>query len=346
MAPPVKTYPRYLCRGRLYALSKFEITCVSCERKYHSTSHAYNLVIMHQCVQPHGGNNGKELFGLDAVAPKEMVAGRSEKLLQYIARYYVGLKFATSNMMQMNLLSNKLPLRRALWWLVREHRRKLTNRTKQVTDHLDTLGRMERWRSVLLPLKKQRLATEVQMMKQGVQCMSRRMMMVPLHVHRLKLTSRMKQVLAKCCLSELWCQDVWVQPGLLLGSKPVSGIHLTGRFLEKLMAIKLNNNVELTAFDSNKPKTSQACWFITQRCNSSDKMWVGKVLGLYHYRSPLNRDKFDVMLEVEWHAPLLGNNSDAEVAVDQFMNVPLVDARAASVSNTGPRYYLAEDVAP
>ncbi|EFJ41907.1 hypothetical protein VOLCADRAFT_107526 [Volvox carteri f. nagariensis] len=32
----------------------------------------------------------------------------------------------------------------------------------QVTDHLDTLGRMERWRSVLLPLNKQRLATEVQ----------------------------------------------------------------------------------------------------------------------------------------------------------------------------------------
>ncbi|EFJ45673.1 hypothetical protein VOLCADRAFT_94078 [Volvox carteri f. nagariensis] len=32
----------------------------------------------------------------------------------------------------------------------------------QVTDHLDTLGRMERWRSVLLPLKKERSATEVQ----------------------------------------------------------------------------------------------------------------------------------------------------------------------------------------
>ncbi|EFJ52258.1 jordan transposition protein [Volvox carteri f. nagariensis] len=172
---------------------------------------------------------------------------------------------------------------------------------------------------------------------------SRRML---LHRDSHGSVSMRNKVLAKCCLSELWCQDVWVQPGLLLGSKPVSGIHLTGRFLEKLMAIKLNNNVELTAFDSNKPKTSQACWFITQRCNSSDKMWVGKVLGLYHYRSPLNRDKFDVMLEVEWHAPLLGNNSDAEVAVDQFMNVPLVDARAASVSNTGPRYYLAEDVAP
>ncbi|EFJ43897.1 jordan transposition protein [Volvox carteri f. nagariensis] len=158
--------------------------------------------------------------------------------------------------------------------------------------------------------------------------------------------SMRSKVLAKCCLSELWCQDVWVQPGLLLGSKPVSGIHLAGRFLEKLVAIKFNNNVELTAFDSNKPKTSQACWFITRRCNSSDKMWAGKVLGLYRYRSPLNRDKFDVVLEVEWHAPLLGNNSDAEVAVDQFMNVPLVDARAASVSNTGSRYYLAEDVAP
>ncbi|EFJ51732.1 jordan transposition protein [Volvox carteri f. nagariensis] len=158
--------------------------------------------------------------------------------------------------------------------------------------------------------------------------------------------SMRNKVLAKCCLSELWCQDVWVQPGLLLGSKPVSGIHLAGRFLEKLVAIKLNNNVALTAFDSNKPKTSQACWFITRRCNSSDKMWAGKVLGLYRYRLPLNRDKFDVVLEVEWHAPLLGNNSDAEVAVDQFMNVPLVDARAASVSNTGSRYYLAEDVAP
>ncbi|EFJ47176.1 hypothetical protein VOLCADRAFT_92353 [Volvox carteri f. nagariensis] len=65
------------------------------------------------------------------------------------------------------------------------------------------------------------------------------------------------------------------------------------------------------------------------KCNSSDKMWAGKVLGLYRYRSPLNRDKFDVVLEVEWHAPLLGNNSDAEVAVNQFMNVPLVDTRAA-----------------
>ncbi|EFJ48263.1 hypothetical protein VOLCADRAFT_104761, partial [Volvox carteri f. nagariensis] len=78
MAPSVKTYPRYLCRGRLYALSKFEITCVSCGRKYHSTSHAYNHVITHQCVQPHGGNNGTELFGLDAVAPNEMIAGRSD----------------------------------------------------------------------------------------------------------------------------------------------------------------------------------------------------------------------------------------------------------------------------
>ncbi|EFJ39207.1 hypothetical protein VOLCADRAFT_101244 [Volvox carteri f. nagariensis] len=201
MAPSVKTYPRYLCRGRLYALSQFEITCVSCGRKYHSKSHAYNHVITHQCVQPHGGNNGTELFGLDAVAPNEMIAGRSEKLLQYIDSYYVWLKLATSNIMQMNVLSNKLPFRRALRWLVREHSRKLTNRTKQVdkewsppkgqaemqwspdnltgdgdsgdvrgnggtavqvTDHLDTLGRMERWRSVLLPLKKQRLATEVQ----------------------------------------------------------------------------------------------------------------------------------------------------------------------------------------
>ncbi|EFJ39530.1 hypothetical protein VOLCADRAFT_108600 [Volvox carteri f. nagariensis] len=162
MAPSVKTYPRYLYRGRLYALSKFEITCVSCGRKYHSKSHAYNHVITHQCVQPHGGNNGTELFVLDAVAPNEMIAGRSEKLLQYIASYYVWLKFATSNIMQMNVLSNKLPFRRALRWLVREHSRKLTNRTKQVTDHLDTLGRMERWRSVLLPLKKERLATEVQ----------------------------------------------------------------------------------------------------------------------------------------------------------------------------------------
>ncbi|EFJ48440.1 hypothetical protein VOLCADRAFT_104821 [Volvox carteri f. nagariensis] len=73
MAPLVKTYPRYLCDGRLYAFSKFEISCVSCGRKYNSKSHAYNHAISQQCVQPHGGNNGKE-----AVAPNEMVAGRNE----------------------------------------------------------------------------------------------------------------------------------------------------------------------------------------------------------------------------------------------------------------------------
>lgn len=148
------------------------------------------------------------------------------------------------------------------------------------------------------------------------------------------------QVLAKCCLHQLWGQDVWVQPGQL------TGVRLEGRFLEKLAAIELNRNVELVASDIDKPKTSRSCWFITRRCNASDKMWAGKVLGLYRYRSPLKNDSFDVVMEVEWHAPLLGDNIDASVAVDRFLNVPLVDARPASVSNTGSRYYLAVDVAP
>ena len=55
---------------------------------------------------------------------------------------------------------------------------------------------------------------------------------------------------------------------------------------------------------------------------------------------------FDVILEVEWYAPLLGEGGGNDVAVDPFMNVPLVDARPASVTNTDSRYHLAVDAAP
>ena len=149
------------------------------------------------------------------------------------------------------------------------------------------------------------------------------------------------QVFAAFCLRNLWCDDVWVRPDL-----PVSGVTLTGKFLETLAAVQLNDSVELVAFSETKPKTSQACWFITRKCRSSDQMWAGKVLGMYRYRSPLVADTFDVLLEVEWHAPMVGQRGDGGVAIDPYMNVPLVNPKAASVANTGSRYYLAVDVAP
>ena len=135
-------------------------------------------------------------------------------------------------------------------------------------------------------------------------------------------------------------------PGLRLGSLEVSGITLAPRFVERLKGVTLNGSVELMAFREDKPKTVQKCWFITRRCRSSEQIWAEKVLGIYRYRSPLVQGTFDVILEVEWYAPLLGEGGGNDVAVDPFMNVPLVDARPASVTNTGSRYHLAVDVAP
>ncbi|GIM17012.1 hypothetical protein Vretimale_19566, partial [Volvox reticuliferus] len=132
---------------------------------------------------------------------------------------------------------------------------------------------------------------------------------------------------------------------LLQNSQPFRGIHLAGKFLEKLASVELNKNMELIAFEEDKPSTARACWFITRRCQSSDEMWAGKVLGIYRYKSPVEKGKVDIILEAEWHAPLISEHG-AGVAIDRYMNVPLVDARPASTVNTGSRFYPAADVAP
>ncbi|GIL57017.1 hypothetical protein Vafri_12277 [Volvox africanus] len=110
--------------------------------------------------------------------------------------------------------------------------------------------------------------------------------------------------------------------------------------------LELNQNVELITFKEDKPSTARACWFIiTRRCRSSDEMCAGKILGIDCYRSPLEKGRFDVVLEVEWHASLVSEH-EAGVAIDRYMNVPLVDVRPASSANTGSHFYLAADIAP
>ncbi|GIL78508.1 hypothetical protein Vretifemale_7860, partial [Volvox reticuliferus] len=90
--------------------------------------------------------------------------------------------------------------------------------------------------------------------------------------------------------------------------------------------------MELVAFQEDKSSTARACWFITRRCQSSDEMWAGKVLGIYSYKSPLEKGKVDVILEAEWHAPLISEHG-AGVAIDRYMNVPVVSPPTSGSDN-------------
>lgn len=118
------------------------------------------------------------------------------------------------------------------------------------------------------------------------------------------------------------------------------------RFSQLCLDVTLSDTVSLSAWNpKGRDDIQRNTWFITRCCPSSAQMWAGKVLKIGRLRSPrLDAERipqYDIVLEVEWHAPCL--DDDDEVLIDRDINVPLVQKQRANVHT---RYYLAEDIAP
>jgi hypothetical protein len=157
------------------------------------------------------------------------------------------------------------------------------------------------------------------------------------------------QVFGVLCLQELWPEyGLWLpydEAGK--GWERRYSLRLEDSFTEVLESITLNGDMRLTPAGDGV-KSQQSCWFLARRCKAAaDQPWVGKVMKIYRYRSPMSPDinsSHDILLEVEWHAPILDQHS--QVVLDKGMNVPLVAAAAASQSEVQTRYWLAQGVAP